>query len=198
MELLKKEENDQQIPAIGCWVEDKGIYQGTWEPTDEKGKSLGSVFNLYAAPEDLKNIHGKNLLLTFNKAIRHIAKLKNWHGHSGSNLKSVEDIRRAVQSNPEKLSSWFIPNKEILHGYDSSNKKLQINNLYNNKEEMPKNSEFVTIEKINHAHLYWSCTKHEKHFLDMYAINFTDGSPVWGQRHISKFSTRPVRAELRP
>ncbi len=187
--------SDQTIDLeIGKFYKNKGIYQGVWEPTDDKSK----IFNLYAAPEDLKSINGKNLLLTFNKAAYYLSRLRNWHGHGGSDLKSAEDIKQAVLNNPEKLSDWFIPPLKLLSGQNTEGKKIQNTNLYDKKEEMPENSKFVTIQNLNRTHLYWSCTKHKEHMLGMYAFNFADGIPVEGKKHISKFSTRPVRAELRP
>ena len=42
-------------PDIGRFFEGQGIYVGIWEPRDRDGVSLGKIFDLYAAPEDIKN-----------------------------------------------------------------------------------------------------------------------------------------------
>ena len=145
-EIIKQEAVNSQTPKVGQLVKGKGIYIGIWEPTDGSDNSLGRVFNLYAAPEDLKkdNGSGENLLMTFNDAVRRVAGLKNWHGHNGGNFENAQAVLEAVRNNPEKLGDWFVPIREILHGQNVNGEKVQVDNFYDSKEKMPSDSKFVT------------------------------------------------------
>ncbi len=46
-----------------------GIPIGTWAPRDRDGKSLGKIFNVFAAPQDLTDEAGaEKVLMTFDDA----------------------------------------------------------------------------------------------------------------------------------
>jgi len=190
---------DPRTLEIGQVVEGKGVYQGTWSPSDSNGRSLGKTFDLYAAPEDIRDDSGDNLLMTFNDAVRHVSRLQNWHGHNGGNFENDKAVMQAVRKNPEQLENWFISTREILHGQNADGEKVQDDHLYGNREKMPSGGEFVTRNNGSGlAHCYWSCTEHREHASSVYVIAFTDGDDGWARKDNGELSTRPVRAELRP
>ena len=183
----------------GTLIEGKGVYVGTWEPTDNNNRTLGKVFDLYAAPEDIRNNSGNNLLMTFNDAVRHVAGLRNWHGHDGNNFANEEAVTQAVRTNPGLLAKWFIPTKEILHGKNAQGTKVQPNNLYDHRTKMPRGAEFVTnASGSDDARWYWSCTEHPDNSSYVSNVHFTDGDDDWYGKGGYELSVRPVRAELRP
>jgi hypothetical protein len=190
---------DPSTLQIGQLVEGKGIYMGEWKPTDSNDRSLNKTFDLYAAPEDIRQDNGDNLLMTFNNAVRHVAGLQNWHGHNGGDFKNEKDVMKAVRNNPGALGSWFIPTKEMLHGRNTNGDRVQSDNLYAHRERMPSGGEFVTINNgSGNARWYWSCTEHPDVSSIVCDVNFTDGDGDWDGKDNYKLSTRSVRAELRP
>ena len=183
---------------IGQLVEGKGIYVGEWKPTDSNGRSLNQTFDLYAAPEDIRQSNGDNILMTFNDAVAHVSGLQNWHGHNGGDFKNEKTVMEAVRNNPSVLGNWFIPTKEMLNGRNTNGDEVQSDNLYNHREKMPSGSEFITTDNgSGDAHWYWSCTEHPDYSSYVYNVHFTDGDDGWGGKGDCKLSTRPVRAELR-
>ena len=199
-----RQADNPQTPEVGQWIRDKGIYIGTWEPTDEKGKSLDKIFDLYAAPEDLKKDTVNRLSMTFNDAACYVSRLKDWFNYDGSNLKSDKDVMEAVKNNPKELSKWFIPTIELLIGQDANGNKVQNTNLYDKKEKMPHGSEFSTktvddlSDVLNVSTWYWSCTEQEKNASFVYNVSFSGGKQTHSRRDNFHMFTRPVRAELRP
>lgn len=188
----------RQFFKTGQLVEGKGIYVGIWEPTDNLNKTLGKVFDLYAAPEDISNNSGNNLLMTFNDAVRHVAGQRNWHGHDGNNFANEKAVTQAVRTNPDLLAKWFIPTKEILHGKNAQGTKVQPNNLYDHRTKMPRGAEFVTnASGSGFARWYWSLTERPDDSSFVYIVSFTDGDDGWDAMDYYKLSVRPVRAELR-
>jgi len=129
---------------VGDVREDGTIYIGTWEPKKLNGKSLGKIFNLFAAPEDLTDSSDQKVLLTFNDAVEHVADLKNWHGHNGGEFRNEKAVLKAVRKNPEALENWFIPTKEILHGQDKGRNEVQTDNLYAHKDQGALRETFIT------------------------------------------------------
>ena len=189
---------DPRTLSIGQLIEGKGVYVGTWEPTDNNGRTLGKVFDLYAAPEDIRKGNGDNLLMTFNKAVKHVAGLQNWHGHNGGNFENEKAVIQAVRNNPDALRNWFIPTREILHGQNTNGDKVQRDNLYDHRGKMPRGSEFVTKSGSGFARWYWSCTEGRVVSSRVYVVAFSVGLGDWVYTGNLELSTRPVRAELRP
>lgn len=111
---------------IGKMVEGKGIYIGTWKADHPEGKfsfeagglelyppGLKEVFNVFAAPEDLKDTLGERLEVTFNKASRHLDALKNWHGYDGHGFADYEELYVALRDLTYK-GEWIVPPSDIM------------------------------------------------------------------------------------
>lgn len=206
----KSATSDQVVdPEIGKFYKNKGIYQGTWEPTDEKGRPLGKIFDWYAARTDIKD-NSKNILMTpnmsFNRAVQRIAKLKNWDGHDGIKIKNHKNLLKIIRKNPEKLSNWFVPPLDLLKGEDVNGNKVLKTNLFDNRNKMPQDSRFVTqasnrpqIIDAAFTHIYHSCTERKDGILSSKTcdVDFSSGNTNCHYKNDFRSSTRPVRAELR-
>jgi len=167
---------------IGQMITGKGVFVGTWEPQDRDGNSLGKTFNLYAAPEDI------GVLATFNDAVRHVAGLRNWHGHDGFNHNVNGNASCAPLYDTLKDGSyngeWFIPPLDAVQG-----------NLYANKDAFEPENALVTEYGSDDAHWYWSCTEPRVNASLVYGVAFTGGGGGWGHKDTISLSGRVVRAE---
>lgn len=183
---------------IGERVNGKDIYLGVWEPKDENGKSLNHIFDLYAAPEDLKTgfIIKKNMALRYDRALLRVGRLhqyvKDQNGYDATDYRcfqSEAEIYEAIRSGrSSELINWFIPTLEILRDY-----------LYANKDKGALKGTFQDkVCRSGYAHWYWSCTEARDDSSKVYDVDFTDGYDGWGYKFNDELSTRPVRAVLRP
>jgi hypothetical protein len=183
-----------------------GIYFGVEERVNKK-TGLKEIWDLYAAPQDLKNADGSNLLLTYNGAVNHVAGLKNLHGHDGGHFANDAAVYAAMDAGTYN-GEWFIPSKEILHGKDAQGNilhgkdaqgnKVQKDNLYDYREKGALKGTFVTTNNgPDNAQWYWSDTEHPVNSSFVYTVDFTDGNDDWDYKGNFKLSTRLVRAELR-
>jgi hypothetical protein len=187
---------DQAPPETGRFIPRKGIYIGTWEPQDNSGRTLGRTFDLYAAPEDIRNGSG-NLLMPFNEAVRHVAGLRNYHGHDGGDFANEKAILEAVRNDPAALGKWFIPTKEILHGRNVKGEKIQAANLYDSRNTGDFKNTFVTKSGSGYARWYWSLTELPDYPSFVCDVFFAFGDVDWDRKDLRDLSSRVVRAELR-
>ena len=180
--------------------EQGGIYLGVWIPRNKlNNRSLGSVFDLYAARTDLKKPNGDNLLLTYNELIEYLPDLKDFHGHDGGGkLKNENDVLEAAKRDPYALTKWFVPPLTRLVTYGRG---VDLVTLRAHKDWMPSGSELTTFHNSGHGNhnFYWSCTPSTSHNSDFYAVTFSILSNYHScEADKSKFSTRLVRAVPRP
>lgn len=200
---------------IGQMVKGEGIYLGIWEPSDLEGVSLGKVFDIYAAPEKPQDSYSRPLETTFNRAVQHVAKLKNWFNHDGAHFESDAQIYTAIREGREKeLENWFIPTIDILGGFshleDPKNVKFNPDNLYDYNEE----GDFYDLyhrEKIENCHMcspstfimltekFFSCSQHimedSQDFVSM--VDFNGGSIESVNKDRTTRNVLLVRAKLR-
>lgn len=92
-------------PEIGELVPGKGIYVGQYQGS--------KTFNLYAAPEDLKDPKGKRLRGKFAEIVDHVAALRGWHGHDGTNLNPTYALHQGALHSRHH-GGWFIPSEEMI------------------------------------------------------------------------------------
>jgi|GEM_PF-2475762 len=194
--LLPQGDSVLRDVSLGESVPGKGVYLGVWEPKDNSGRTLGKIFDIYAAPEDLRKGSG-NLLLTFNNAVKHVASLRNFHSHDGGNFRNEKAILDAVRRNPASLEKWFIPTKELLDGKTSGGNKIQPANLYDSREKGSFKNTFITKSGSGNARCYWSATEPAGFPSHVCVVDFTGGAGVW-VKDGNEMSSRVVRAEMRP
>lgn len=95
---------------IGQLIEGEGIYLGQYKPKNHGIKNLKVTFNIFAAPTDLLP-----KCMTYDAIVKHIAQLKNWHGHDGTNYASDTNLYKALE-NGSYNGGWIIPTSDMLHG----------------------------------------------------------------------------------
>ncbi len=188
-------------PQIGQTVGDKGVFIGTWEPRDKKGKSLGKVFNVYAAPEDLKDDDDEKLMLTFNDAAKRVASLKDFHGHDGGDYASDDALLKALRKDTYN-GEWFIPPLEIMATKDPAGEfnKLGILTVARNTGDLADT--FEKVAGVPTSQMYWTSTETAS---DPDYVQYVDVSDDRGARKLvnymgrdlNKLATRLVRLELR-
>ncbi len=176
---------------VGTHYKGEGIFLGEWNPVDREGRPLGTIFNLFAATEDLKRT------ATYTKTIEKISTMPQFHGYTGVESKDDVELYKLIRDGKYN-GEWFLPTINISIGkreitpYTIS---MSSGTLYDNREEGSLKNTFNTeAERFSCAHRYWTCTK-DKNFTEYaYNINFTDGSLFWDIKDDYSFSTRLVRA----
>ena len=191
-EAAKKEAAEKALKEalkhakIGDYIEGKGIYCGKWVPKDRTGKSLGTIFNLFAAPEDI------GILKSFNDAVKSVATLRNWHGHDGYDHEAgdrnpQEKLYDDLRSGNYK-GEWFIPPKDVLE------------KLYKYKGFFKGDAAFKEPgSNSRSAHWYWSCTEHDASTVIAWYQRFDGGEQgFFSKKNQIEMSVRCVRAEPVP
>jgi len=207
--------NNKKSPHIGQLIKGKGIYIGVWRPVNKNGKKLNQSFNLYAAPEDLRDISVRRLHPVFNnhifnkpflnnklvsatadkiasKAVKKIRFTKGWNGYKFFDydkhvIRRDEALYETIEKG-EYNGEWFIPNADML------------GKIYKNKDKAALKGSFITKQYghgNNHGNWYLSSTESpiDRSFASI--TDFTNGKNLWHSKSVIKLSVRPVRAELR-
>lgn len=171
------------VTEVGQLVEGKGVFIGTWEPKDSDGNSL-EEFNLFAAPEDLMDAEGRRLAATFNGAVKHVAALRDWHGHDGGDFRNDAALYAAMKEGRYK-GEWFIPPVGVLKEH-----------LYPNRNKGALAGTFTTASSgAGFAPWYWSCTENCWHPDHVWFVRFLDSFVDWVRKDNHSLSSRVVRAE---
>lgn len=129
----------------GALVKGQGIYLGIYALKDKDGVSLGKIFNVYAAPE---NLPGQDL--NYEDTVNYIANLRLRHGHDGTKYKSDEEIHAALKDGSYK-GGWIIPPREILCGKDRNGQSTTPDNLHDSRNK----GEFISTFYIKNTS-YWT------------------------------------------
>jgi hypothetical protein len=176
-------------PQIGQTIPGKGIFAGVWTPKDRNGKSLGKVFNVFAAPEDLTDETGRKTLLTFKDAAKHLTTKRNWHGHDGGDFADDAILYKSL-ADGSAIGKWFIPPQDLL-----------TDNLYANKDKGDFKGTFTTAGHGAYRECpvwYWSCTELRDVLSNVWNTRFSDGVVGWLTIDYYRLSCRPCRVEALP
>lgn len=182
--------------APGRMVPGQGIFLGEWEPKDRNGNSLKKLFNVFAAPQDLKDASGRKLTLTYNEAVERVAGLKNWQGHDGGRFKNDAAVYSALRNGTYK-GEWFIPSRDLLDGRTSKGAR-QPDNLHAHRDKGAFAGTLTTPatrQGLIHYGFYWSCTELRLEDLPIMVagINILDGQTDFQMKDTSRLNCRPVR-----
>ena len=184
---------------IGQLIEGRGVFFGTWEPKDGEGRSLGKIFNMFAAPEDLTDSFGKRQTFKYLEAVGRVSSLKDWHGHDGTSYKTDKELFAALQDGTYN-GGWFIPPRELMIGRDATNEEVQPDHLYAHHEKGALCGTFAleTSHQAGCAIWYWSSTARPDRSSLFSNIRFLNGHEDWNHRDSFQLSIRPVRLEPKP
>jgi hypothetical protein len=157
---VRKEEAEALATAVPgqLFPRQGGIYFGQ-VAKDMDGNSLGEVFNIIAAPEDMTDETG-NVVFTYNAAVERLARLENWHGFDGGHYLTDIELYAALKDGSYK-GDWVIPTGDVLGGFGSSFTEVRgYLQLYSDKGAFA--GTFQTEKsglEGDLSHWYWSCTK---------------------------------------
>lgn len=172
-------------PHPGEMIAGEGIFLGKYKPRDRDGNSLGKIFNVFAAPEDLGGAE------KYVDTVKHIAALKNWHGHDGTNYATDKELYQALK-NGGYNGGWIIPTRPLLSGRNVNDIIIQPDNLYAHKDKGALAETFKTAASDS-SRCYWSSTEDRDYTSHVYAIRFSDGHEGRDLEDYFLFSCRPVR-----
>lgn len=183
-------------PKPGDSVPGEGIFLCRWSPVDQDSKSLGKIFNVYAAPEDLTKT-----VVTYEEAVQLCASLKKWHGFDGGNYSTDKELYQALKRGHYE-GQWVIPPCDLLLGVDERQVLIQSDNLYTHRNTGAFQGTFSTVPEVEPstaADIYWSCTEHPNDYDYTWSACFsnpremTDKICHWNIKRHFKHSCRLVR-----
>jgi hypothetical protein len=194
MRAQKQERIKNAVP--GNFIEGEGIFIGRYAPQDADGKStdgksLGLVFNVFAAPEDLTDKDRNKETFRYHEAVRCIAGLKNWHGSDGADYHSDKEILEALK-NGSYDGGWIIPPLELLAGRRAKGgwtEEIKVDNLYGLRNKSTLKGKFAAGDDD----FYWSSTEEPNLFSRTLALSFKPHKIDWFYNDGDKLKCRPVR-----
>jgi len=164
-----------------------GIFIGRYVPKDREGNSLGKIFNVFAAPQDLGGT------VKYADAVKNIAQLKNWHGFDGTDYATDTDLYKALKEGSYN-GGWIIPTRDLLTGKDVDGRARQTGNLLAARDIGALKDTFNTspARSATYFDWYWSCTE-IRNTPNVIVLHLTNGYESWDGKNGSRASLRPVR-----
>lgn len=174
---------------IGEMVEGEGVYLGRYAPCDRSSNSLGRIFNVYAAPEDLSA-----QTMTYEETLKAIGDLKAWHGHDGEAFADDEELYQAIKAERYK-GGWIVPTRGILRGHDNDGDLTTPDNLFvhRNKGALRNTFKADTADGRDYPSWYWSCVVLRKDPSLARDVCMVSGDNGLSHVASSRLSCRPVR-----
>ena len=164
-----------------------GVYIGQYAPKDHDGNSLGKIFNVFAAPEDLGGTE------QYVDTVKHIARLTNWNGFDGTNYAADKEIYKALKDGSYN-GGWIIPTRDLLSGKDVEDNKTQSGNLlaaYN--KAVLQGVKTSPGDVSGYPAWYWSSTEYRDCPSYVNFVCLSDGREGWNYKDDARLSCRPVR-----
>jgi hypothetical protein len=172
----------------GDVVEGQGIFLGKLEM---KYSLPGKVFNVYAAPEDLKTREQEKAYLNYNDTVARVAELKKWHGHNGGSYETFRDVFNALEKGSYK-GEWFIPGMALLSGREGNGQFSLYDCIYRHQNAGSFKGTFDAAAA--YPPHYWSSTVEEGAFVYYpRQVDFATGKSSLQQQLHGKGLCRPVR-----
>ncbi len=189
---IAKEEH-REAATIGV-LSDEGVFIGQYSPVDRHGHSLGKIFNVYAAPEDLADPSGTKMTATYIDTVKRIAKLKNWNGFNGSYYETDEELYDSLKDGSYD-GSWVIPTSELLAGKDAYGNRIQPDNLAAHQNDGALAGTFTraAADVSSNNSNYWSCTGYYADHLYEQAAQLADSWTYSVNKNCDYIRCRPVR-----
>jgi hypothetical protein len=186
-------EEEMKNLEIGKAIPGQGVYLGKYTPKDRDGNSLSQTFNVFAAPEDLRD-GNKRSLLTYNDTQALLARTKGFHGHDGATFKNDSDLYAALRSGSYN-GEWFIPTRDILHGKDVDGNETTPDNILAHWKKGALSGTFCETAGGGDVYplYYWSSSEPRGNADHVYFVRLSDGFEGWDRKDDCRLSCRPVR-----
>ena len=182
-EALKNAEAGRLIPG-------QGVFIGRYEPKDKEGHSLGKIFNVFAAPQDLTDKDDAESQFTYDEAVKRIAGLKRWNGFDGANYANDDELYKALKDDSYN-GGWIIPPYELLGGKNGA--ETPPDTIYANKDKDALKDTFKDKDTFGMARWYWSSTEDPENSSKVWTTNFYNGDKTSDPKNNLHQSCRPVR-----
>src|ERR1035437_5103371 len=177
----KAEEEALKNSEPGRLILGQGVLVGQYAPKDREGNSLGKIFNVFAAPQDLTGASGKKETYKYVDAVKRIAALKNWNGFDGTNYATDKEIYKALKDGSYN-GGWILPTRDLLVGTDVDGKQNQPDNIYAHKDKGSLQGTFNTTNKASgsdYPDWYWSSSEDRNYPSYVLNVRFSDGNEYW-------------------
>lgn len=170
------------VPSIGEMVPGQGIYVGQCEPLDQHNRSLGRIFNIFAAPEDLPGG------MSYGATVLYVYTLGKWHGFEGTPYETDSQIYAALKDGSYG-GGWIIPTLGMLSG-NSLRGWSQLDSLYQHREQGALKNTFGLVSGYR-GRYYWSSTrKNGYQWVARFSDRMEGGYDI---NHANVFNCRLVR-----
>lgn len=142
-------------PISGKLYENEGFYLEKWYPMRGNGQISAEEYNLYIAPDDLRDSEGQRLCLTFNEAVARIETLNQWNGHNGAKFGRLNP-QEALQESKLKINgdiyngAWCFPDRDMHE---------KIKKFLKNNPESLLGKSFVKAADEDPNVNHWSCSR---------------------------------------
>jgi hypothetical protein len=178
---------------LGQRVKGKGVYAGMWRPVERDGTGLEMLYNVFAAPQDLKSKAGVTKRRPFELAAREVASLRGWHGYDGCAYQSDHELVAAIKAD-EYAEQWFIPTLEILNGRHLNGVKVRDDSLFTVTDTGALDP--LAGSQLRGGAWYWSITESSMIRGDRWAVDSASGFGIIPNSSDQRaFCIRPCRAE---
>jgi|GEM_PF-2641156 len=169
---------------VGERVGNEGIFIGevVMRPTQS---CCCIMFNVFAAPEDLRNQdNNQRLKLSHEAAANTVAQLRNWHGHDGIYAKSDEDLLNKL-SDYRNHGKWIVPSYHIN------------NTLLARAAKKGSLKQSFALQVPTDTPFYMSLSTIPSYPDTMLATSMIDGGTLGFDTQTYKLPVRPVRLKIK-
>lgn len=171
----------------------EGIFLGHYTPRDRDGHTLGKVFDVFAAPEDLTDESGVRAIFKYVEAVTRVTALKGWHGSDGGSYVSDTQLYAALKDGSYR-GEWVIPPRDLLDGMDVDENQTQPDNLVAHRNKGAFSGTFtMAASGSGYPSWYWSSTEKRDHPSYVYCVRLSYDHGDWDPKDGDRLSCRPVR-----
>jgi len=181
--------NDDFITAH--FVEQKGIVLGRREILNSTGYSFG-FFDVFAAPHNLKDGEGYDLLLPYKLAADEVGKIRQLCGHDGIVIQNAESLFAALRTGTYN-GEWFIPILSFLTNVEGDAYLKE--NLFCLQNTGDFKGTFMMRGEGPYSHLLWSSTVPDNSPDTRYAVSRNSGYTTRHKYNEHCLITRAMRME---
>ncbi len=166
---------------------------------------LGPKLDIFTTERDTRHLTTDRTgdLATYNEDIQRIENL-DIYGHKGILLRNDAEIYNAAINHPEQLANWHMPVRALVEGSDVDRCRRQCresnqHNMYNCKKTGLLAGSFTTVGGTSDACHYWTASECSGPRSFVVVKCFAGhGDLSYQHKEGAYFSSRPVRAEIRP
>jgi len=174
--------------ATGQLVAGKGVYMGPWS-FDPKCDPVA----IYSADNFLRDRSGKQLVLTFNEAVKELTS-RNDGRRYGNGTEAA--LRQALREGKYQDGDLVLAPMEILNSYNARGEHVRPdNNVCDLLRTAPAFEKLLNTVNGNSGGGRWSVSGSEYpgYPSDVWHVFLTGGDGVWGDRDLARSGVVPAR-----